>query len=90
MSRAGPGAEPFRFNVKVGSDANAVTNPFVQPQNPALSGGGRDQSLQFADDLIGTPLRDILIGRLGVDLLLGGDGPGHPDRRHGALQSGQP
>ena len=38
-----------------GSDQNNIANPFVQPQDPALSGGGRDQSQQFGDVLMEDP-----------------------------------
>ncbi len=63
--------------VEVGSDTNSTANAFVQPQDPALSGGGRDQTQQFGDVLrgdagAGANFDDLLIGRLGVDVLLGG------------------
>jgi len=58
----------------IGADNNAVDNPLVQPQDPALAGGGRDQSLQFGDILDGSNRNDLIIGRLGVDILLGDDG----------------
>ncbi len=61
-------------NVFEGNDFNAKDNPFVQPQDPALSGGDRDQSLQFGDILPGTNRDDLLIGNLGIDLLFGGNG----------------
>lgn len=61
-------------NVRIGADNNSINNPFVQPQNPALSGGGIDQTLQFGDVLVGTDDDDLLIGRLGVDVMFGNDG----------------
>ena len=71
-------AVALQTSVTIGSDANSTANHFVQPQDPALSGGGRDQSLQFGDVLRGDQdpagnFNDVLIGRLGVDVLLGGD-----------------
>ncbi|MCP5116410.1 MAG: hypothetical protein GY953_36735 [bacterium] len=63
-----------RVNTQIGADNNSVNNPFVQPPDPALSGGGRDQTMQFGDVLTGTSLTDLLIGRLGVDLLFGRSG----------------
>jgi Ca2+-binding RTX toxin-like protein len=62
-------------NVVVDLDTNNVDDPFVQPQDPALAGGGRDQSLQSGGVLEGTGGRDVLIGRIGQDTLLGYDGP---------------
>ncbi len=61
-------------NVRIGADNNNNANPFVQPQDPALAGGDRDQSLQNGDVLFGTATADVLIGRLGSDTLLGYDG----------------
>ena len=61
-------------NLFVGADSNSNLNPFVQPQDPALSGGGRDQSLQFGDVVFGSTGPDVLIGRLGVDVLVGSAG----------------
>ena len=58
--------------VQIGSDLNSALNPFVQPQDSAQSGGGRDQTLQFGDVLEGTGYENLLIGRLGTDLLFGG------------------
>ncbi len=60
------------FNVLVGADNNSAENPFLQPVDPALSGGGRDQTLKFGDILIGSGRQDLVLGGLGVDLLLGG------------------
>ena len=54
-----------------GSDLNNKQNPTVQPQDPAQSGGGRDQTLQFGDILKGTWKDDLLIGRLGTDIMWG-------------------
>ncbi len=58
-------------SVKVGSDINATDNPFVQPQDPALAGGGRDQTLQFGDVLRGNRWDNLLIGGLGTDVMFG-------------------
>lgn len=58
-------------NAIIGGDLNSSDNPFVQPQDPALSGGGRDQSQQFGDVLSGTSEDDLVIGRLGVDFIQG-------------------
>ena len=63
-----------RFNLQIGADNNNFDNPFIQPQDPAESGGGRDQSLQNGDVLFGTRRDDIQIGKLGVDILLGSSG----------------
>jgi hypothetical protein len=72
-----------RAELQIGADNNNAANPFVQPQDPALSGGGRDQSLQNGDILNGTPAADVQIGLLGIDLIHGGRGPdvqiGGPD-----------
>ena len=57
-----------------GTDINNSTNPFVQPQDPALSGGGRDQTLKFGDQLVGDNKNDIIIGALGTDTMLGQNG----------------
>lgn len=57
---------------QIGADNNSADNPFIQPTDPALSGGGRDQTLQFGDLLIGRNWDDLLIGRLGTDVLVGG------------------
>ena len=62
------------FNLQLGSDLNSAESPVVQPQDPALAGGGRDQSLQFGDVLAGTRRDDLQIGGLGVDVLFGGRG----------------
>ena len=59
---------------QIGADNNSVENPFVQPQDPALSGGGRDQSTQFGDILFGSYYDDLLIGGLGADILASGNG----------------
>lgn len=60
--------------LQLGSDRNSFENPLVQPQDPALAGGGRDQSLQFGDILYGGAKADILFGRLGIDVLFGNQG----------------
>ena len=63
-----------KLNVKIGADNNSFANPVVQPQDPALAGGGRDQSLRFGDILIGNYKDDLMIGGLGVDILVGNRG----------------
>ena len=63
------------INVQVGADNNSTGNPFVQPQDPALAGGGINQSLDFGDVLVGGGGADLLIGGLGEDVLLGHGGP---------------
>jgi len=59
-------------NLIQGLDNNSAQNPFVQPQDPALAGGGRDQSLEFGDVLFGTYQDDVINGRLGPDVIAGG------------------
>ena len=61
-------------SVTIGADNNSGNNAFLQPADPALSGGGRDQTLEFGDIFIGTNLDDLQIGRLGVDVMHGGKG----------------
>ena len=61
-------------NVIEATDLNNNTNPTVQPQNSALAGGDRDQTLQFGDVLRGTRKDDLIIGKLGTDLLIGNRG----------------
>lgn len=63
-----------KLNVQIGADNNSFENPVVQPQDPALAGGGRDQSLRFGDILIGNYKDDLMIGGLGVDILAGSRG----------------
>lgn len=58
-------------HLQLGTDLNSSENPFVQPQDPALAGGGRDQTLQFGDVLRGSHRDDLQIGGLGTDLLFG-------------------
>jgi len=65
------GASPLVDHVLIGSDRNSSENPFVQPQDPALAGGGRDQSLQFGDVLLGRGI-DLINGRLGSDVIIAG------------------
>ena len=60
------------INLIQGLDNNSARNPFVQPQDPALAGGGRDQSLEFGDVLFGTWQDDVINGRLGPDVIAGG------------------
>ncbi len=62
------------IRTQVGADNNSIENPFIQPQDPALSGGGRDQTMQFGDVLFGTRRDDLLIGGLGTDVLAAGKG----------------
>ena len=62
------------IRTQVGADNNSIENPLIQPQDPALSGGGRDQTLQFGDVLIGKRRDDLLIGGLGTDVLISGRG----------------
>ena len=59
---------------QVGEDNNSTENAFIQPQDPALSGGGRDQTMQFGDIIFGNRYDDLLIGGLGTDILVGGRG----------------
>lgn len=60
------------LKTKIGADNNSIENIFIQPQDPALSGDGRDQSLQFGDILVGSFTDSLLIGGLGSDVLIGG------------------
>lgn len=60
--------------LQTGADLNSLDNTFVQPQDSALSGGGRDQTLQFGDVLRGSRRDDLLNGRLGTDLFFAGRG----------------
>ncbi|GJL52802.1 hypothetical protein [Candidatus Nitrospira salsa] len=61
-------------NVIEATDLNNKNNPTVQPQDPALAGGDRDQTLRSGDVLIGTSHDDLIIGKLGPDLLVGNYG----------------
>jgi hypothetical protein len=61
-------------SVTVGADNNSTANTFLQPLDPALSGNGRNQTLDFGDVLIGTNLDDVLVGLQGVDVMAGGKG----------------
>ena len=61
-------------NIRVGRDNNSADNPFIQPATDALSGGGRDQSIQFGDDVFGSKRDDLLVGALGADVMVGGPG----------------
>lgn len=82
----------------IGKDTNSALNPFIQPTDNALSGGGRDQSQQFFDLLVGNVYGPgVVIGRLGVDVLVGGPsidvmigGPEHfnPNNRDKAFGQG--
>ena len=58
----------------LGADNNNANNAFVQPQDDAEAGGGRDQTLQFGDAIFGGWDRDVIAGRLGTDHLFGGTG----------------
>jgi hypothetical protein len=71
---AAPWLSPVRAEEQIGADNNNFDNPFVQPQDPALSGGGIDQSLQNGDILVGTRRADVQIGLLGIDVILGDRG----------------
>lgn len=74
---ADEGKKPRNINIRnviIGSDLNNSDNPTVQPQDPALSGGGRDQTQQFGDIVEGTRRDDLLIGRLGSDTMFGKSG----------------
>lgn len=62
------------IHTQIGADNNSADNPFIQPQDPALSGGGRDQTMQFGDVMFGTYRDDLLIGGLGTDILAPGYG----------------
>lgn len=64
----------YSIEPQIGADKNSVENEFIQPQDPALSGGGRDQTLQFGDLLFGSRRDDLLIGGLGSDILVGDRG----------------
>jgi|GEM_PF-6103122 hypothetical protein len=57
-----------------GHDRNNSLNGFIQPQDAALSGKNRSQTLNAGDVLVGGAGDDILIGGLGVDVLLGNGG----------------
>lgn len=63
----------FANNPKIinGPDNNSAFNALIHPEDPALSGGGRDQAMQFGDVLIGSNKSDIINGRLGTDTLFG-------------------
>ncbi len=61
-------------SVQQGSDINAADNPFVQPQDPALAGNGRDQTMQFGDVLRGNRRDNLIIGGLGTDVIFGSRG----------------
>ncbi|GJL66366.1 MAG: hypothetical protein NPIRA05_13370 [Nitrospirales bacterium] len=61
-------------NVIEATDLNNTTNPTVQPQDPALAGDDRDQTLRSGDVLIGSFRDDLIIGKLGPDLLVGNYG----------------
>ena len=61
-------------NVIIASDLNNRANPTVQPEDSALAGGDRDQTLQFGDVLQGTEKGDLIIGKLGTDFLFGKEG----------------
>ena len=61
-------------NVIEATDLNNKANPTVQPQDPALAGGDRDQTQLFGDILRGTKKDDLIIGKLGPDILVGNRG----------------
>jgi hypothetical protein len=88
MIAATPWLGSAQAEVQIGADNNNVDNPLVQPEDPAQSGGGRDQSLQNGDSLLGTSSADVQIGLLGIDVLqgrrgrdvqIGGPDPGPPN-----------
>lgn len=62
---------PIENKIVIGNDANSINNTVVQPTDPALSGGGKNQSLNFGDIVMGGHGNDILIGGLGIDVLMG-------------------
>lgn len=62
------------IRTQIGADNNSVENTFLQPEDPALSGGGRDQTMQFGDVIFGTYHDDLLVGGLGTDVIAGGAG----------------
>lgn len=76
MPSISPSTNPLGQNLIpaiIGKDSNSALNPFIQPTDKALSGGGRDQSQQFFDLLIGNVYGPgVVIGRLGVDVMIGG------------------
>ncbi|MCK5897688.1 MAG: hypothetical protein KAG06_01290 [Methylococcales bacterium] len=57
--------------VVIGNDANSIGNIIVQPTDPAQSGSGKNQSLNFGDIVMGGYGNDILIGGLGIDVIMG-------------------
>ncbi|MEE9424663.1 MAG: hypothetical protein V3V18_06755 [Methylococcales bacterium] len=63
-----------KLQTQIGADNNSIENPFIQPQDPALSGGNRDQTMQFGDIIFGSRRDDLQIGGLGTDILVGGGG----------------
>jgi hypothetical protein len=69
-----PWLNPAYADLQIGADNNNVDNPFVQPEDPALSGGGRDQTLDDGDSLLGGRKADIQIGLLGIDVIDGDRG----------------
>jgi Ca2+-binding RTX toxin-like protein len=71
MIVASPWFSPAHGAEQIGADNNNAENPFLQPEDPALSGGGRDQTLENGDILIGTRRADVQIGLLGIDTMLG-------------------
>ncbi len=72
VSIAGPIFNKLR--TQIGADNNSIQNPFVQPQDAPLSGGGRDQTMQFGDVIFGSRRDDLQIGGLGTDVLVSGSG----------------
>jgi hypothetical protein len=63
-----------KLRTRIGADNNSIQNPFIQPQDPALSGGDRDQTMQFGDVIFGSRRDDLIIGGLGTDVLVGNGG----------------
>ena len=71
---AAPWLNPAHADLQIGADNNNVDNPFVQPEDSALSGGGRDQTLDDGDVLLGGRRADVQIGLLGIDVIDGDRG----------------
>lgn len=63
-----------KIYTQIGADNNSIENAFIQPQDLPLSGGGRDQTMQFGDVLFGNRHDNLIIGGLGTDVIAGGRG----------------
>ena len=57
--------------IVIGSDSDSISNTLIQPTDDVLSGGGRNQSLNFGDVVTGGFGNDSLIGGLGIDVIMG-------------------